>query len=110
VLWAGLHDGGEALAALAGAIDDALARLGFAREERAFSPHVTLGRVRDPRRAPALAEALAAAATRSFGRVAVREATVMRSDLSPRGARYTRLGGGRLAPCEPPDAPRLPSA
>src|SRR5207244_7542987 len=97
VLWAGLVAGREALAALADTVDTALGRLGFLREDRAFSPHVTLARVREPRRAPALADALASEATPSFGRVAVREATLMRSDLSPRGARYTPLASAPLS-------------
>lgn len=91
VLWAGVAAGGDPLAALAASVDGALAGLGFPREERAFSAHVTLGRVREPRRAPALADALGAASARPFGRIAVREAVLMRSDLSPRGARYTPL-------------------
>ena len=97
VLWAGLREGGDALGALAEAVDVAVARLGFAREDRAFSPHVTLARVREPRRTPALAEALAAGQTQAFGRVSVREATLMRSDLSPRGARYTPLASAPLS-------------
>ena len=97
VLWAGVAEGGEPLGALAAAVEDALTSLGFAREARAFAAHVTLARVREPRRAPALAEALASEATRSFGRVAVREATLMRSDLSPRGARYTPLASAPLS-------------
>lgn len=97
VLWAGVRAGHDALAALADAVDGALARLGFPREERAFSPHVTLARVREPRRAPALAGALSAAAAQLFGRVVVREATLMRSQLSPRGARYTPLAAAPLS-------------
>jgi 2'-5' RNA ligase len=90
-LWAGFLAGGDRLAALAAAVDDALAGLGVPREDRAFSPHITLGRVRAPGRAPALADALTAGAAQRFGRVAVAEVALMRSDLSPRGARYTRL-------------------
>ena len=97
VLWAGVTGGDGALAALASTVDTALAGLGFPHEERAFSPHITLGRVREPRRAPALGEALAAGGARRFGRVAVNEITLMRSDLSPRGARYSPLAALQLA-------------
>ena len=71
VLWAGVAEGGEPLGALAAAVEDALAPLGFEREARAFAAHVTLARVREPRRAPALAAALGAAASRRFGRVTI---------------------------------------
>jgi 2'-5' RNA ligase len=102
VLWAGVTQGQAPLAALATAVDDALAPLGFPREARAFTAHVTLARVREPRRAPALAEALAAAATRRFGRLMIEHVALMRSDLSPRGARYTALATVPLAPVATP--------
>ena len=91
VLWAGVMAGDGPLVALAATVDTALASLGFPREARAFSPHITVGRVREPRRAEALATLLSASQTRPFGRVAVDAVTLMRSDLSPRGARYTPL-------------------
>jgi 2'-5' RNA ligase len=47
--------------------------------------------VRQSGPAPALADALTAGGVQPFGRVAVAEVAVMRSDLSPRGARYTPL-------------------
>jgi 2'-5' RNA ligase len=91
VLWAGLVGGVAPLSALAASVEDGLAGLGFPREDRAFSPHITLARVREPGRAPALAEALGAASGRRFGRFAVPEMALMRSDLSPKGARYSVL-------------------
>ena len=91
VLWAGVAEGAAPLAALAAAVDDALAPLGYPRETRGFAAHVTLARVREPRRTPALADALAAAATRRFGRLTIEHIALMRSELSPRGARYTAL-------------------
>src|SRR2546425_275391 len=74
-----------------------LAALGFERGPRAFSPHVPLGRVRVPRRDPALADALLAGEGREFGRLSVERVALMRSDLSSRGARYTELAAARLA-------------
>lgn len=94
VIWAGLP-GAPALAALAGEVDRALAELGFPRESRPFAAHVTLGRVREPRRNPALAEALLRPV--DVGRMTVTRVSLMRSDLHPRGARYTELAGLRLA-------------
>ena len=91
VLWAGIAAGLEPLTAIAARVEGAMTTQGVAPEERPFSPHVTLGRVREPRRAPALSEALAASATRRFGHVAIESIALMRSDLSPRGARYTEL-------------------
>ncbi len=46
VIWAGLKDVSGRIAPLATEIDHALESLGFEREKRPFSPHLTLGRVR----------------------------------------------------------------
>jgi 2'-5' RNA ligase len=48
VLWLGLAEGAAPMGGLAGSLDAALDRIGFAREERDFSAHLTLGRVREP--------------------------------------------------------------
>lgn len=94
IVWVGLEPAAP-LAVLAGALDSALATLGFAREARPFAAHVTLGRVRDSRRNPALAAALARPA--ECGRLTVARVALMRSELHPRGARYTELTSVVLA-------------
>jgi len=96
VLWAGIGEGAGAAADVAARIDAALDPLGFPRETRPFSAHVTLGRVRAPRAGRGLAEALAAGAP--SGRQPVGHVSLMRSELSPRGARYTELAALPLAP------------
>ena len=96
VIWAGAGGGQVEAVGLAGRVEDALAPLGFAREDRPFAAHITLGRVREPRRDTALAEALAAGAARPLGVVRAGRLSLMRSELSPRGARYTELGGWPL--------------
>jgi 2'-5' RNA ligase len=96
VVWAGVTAGAGTMADLAGRVDDALAALDFSREARPFAPHITLGRVREPGRMPALTEALHGAAGRGFGRLPVARVSLMRSELSPRGARYTELAAASL--------------
>ena len=96
VVWAGVTAGAGTMGDLAGRVDEALATLGFAREARPFSPHITLGRVRQPGRIPALTEALGDAAGRGFGCLRVVRVSLMRSELSPRGARYTELAAASL--------------
>ncbi len=46
ILWAGVGANSDLLRALVTDLDATLAPLGFEREERAFVPHLTLGRVR----------------------------------------------------------------
>jgi 2'-5' RNA ligase len=96
IIWAGIADGAAELAAVAARVDHALVPLGFPAEERPFSAHVTLGRVRTPRRNPRLSQALSAAADVELITVPVARVSLMRSDLSPRGARYSELAGHPL--------------
>ena len=96
VIWAGLDDGAAATAALAREVDGALAALGFPPEARAFSAHVTLGRVRAPRANRGLTEMLARGG--DLGRQRVDRLVLMRSQLSSRGARYTELVEAPLGP------------
>jgi 2'-5' RNA ligase len=63
VLWAGIAGGAPRLVAVAVEVDRALAALGFPPEERPFRAHLTIGRVRSPRDAGALAKAVEAEAT-----------------------------------------------
>jgi 2'-5' RNA ligase len=95
VLWAGVLAGGDALAALHGRLERALARRGIPAEGRAFHGHVTVGRARDPRGATDLADTLGGAAV-PLGEVAVEAVCLMRSDLHPAGARYSVLARAPL--------------
>ena len=47
VLWAGVSGDTDALATLARRVDDACANMGFPREPRPLSPHLTVARLRD---------------------------------------------------------------
>jgi 2'-5' RNA ligase len=94
ILWVGLAHGALEVRRLQARVTDALATHGFAREERPWHAHLTVGRVHDERRwrreaDPSLRGALARAATTTFGTQRVTEVALMRSDLSPEGARYT---------------------
>jgi len=94
VIWAGVGTAGAALEALADRVDRALADVGFAPEQRAFSPHVTLGRVREPRRNERLADLVGG--SENFGTIRVDRVSLMRSDLSPRGAKYSEISAHLL--------------
>ena len=96
ILWIGVAEGALPLRALQGAIAAALDRRRFVLDARPWHPHLTIGRVFDPGRwrreaGPALREAIARAAMTGFGTLAVSRIVLMRSDLSPSGARYSQL-------------------
>ena len=103
VFWIGMAAGPQ-LAALATEIDEKMAPLGISKEDRAFSPHLTLargmGRSGSPRRhqsdAPNrwfqhLQEKLAALPAPDFGTLTARDFFLYQSQLSPKGSKYTKL-------------------
>ncbi|HEX2948045.1 MAG TPA: RNA 2',3'-cyclic phosphodiesterase [Armatimonadota bacterium] len=91
VLWAGVAADDDVLQRLANDVDRAMAELGFPREDRPFRAHLTLGRVKSPANLETLVPMMEAHAHDEFGTMVVRDVFLMRSDLSPKGARYTEL-------------------
>jgi len=90
VLWVGLV--GSPLTTLALAVEAALLPLGFRREEKAFTPHLTIGRWRQTERADrVLGEALKSWTYFDFGATVVDEIILFESVLKPAGAIYNRL-------------------
>jgi len=92
VVWVGVEEPSGALARLQHGVEQVLVPLGFRPEARAFSPHLTLGRVKGGGR-QAL-EALGAYVERAkvrIGEMEVEAVHLMQSDLRPSGAVYTQL-------------------
>lgn len=97
VIWAGVSADDGTLLSLARAVEEVLAPAGFPADPRPFAGHVTLGRIRVPRRDAALGQMLAGAEGEVFGAFRVERISLMRSEQSPRGSRYTELAGLPLA-------------
>jgi 2'-5' RNA ligase len=95
VLWVGI-EAGPALAELAGAIEKSLEALGIPREQRAFSPHLTLARFDTPRGLDALHAAIEKAGPVEFGASIATDFHLYQSVLKRGGAEYTRLATFRL--------------
>jgi 2'-5' RNA ligase len=94
VVWAGVAGDLAELLELQREVEVRSAALGFAPESRAYSPHLTLGRVNGGLRPEAqlrLLGRLEARRAEVFGPLAVEALSLMRSDLQPTGAVYTRL-------------------
>jgi 2'-5' RNA ligase len=109
VFWIGIEAGPQ-LANLASTIDEATHALGIPKEERAFSPHLTLARGGSGSGAPGrrkgdrtnkvftrLQEKLAALPDLQFGTMTAREFFLYESQLQRGGARYTKIAGFPLS-------------
>jgi RNA 2',3'-cyclic 3'-phosphodiesterase len=101
VVWAGLIGDIEKLNLLQGNLERTVSPLGFPTEKRAFTPHLTLARVRDyatPAQQQALGEAIARAKFESSMIIKVSSISLMKSQLSRAGAIYSRLSSVELSP------------
>lgn len=110
VFWIGI-EGGDALTRLAKTIDDALAKIGIPKEDRPFSPHLTVARTRGGSGAPGrrkddkpnrqfarLQEFLATHPAPEFGTMTAREFFLYRSQVSGKGSQYTKIARFELQP------------
>lgn len=100
VIWVGIGGELETLERLQNSVDTALNRLGFRPEKRGFTPHLTLGRIRDrarPHERQALVKLLPTVVVPSSASMLVRQVHFIRSDLRPTGAVYTHLSAVALA-------------
>jgi 2'-5' RNA ligase len=100
VVWVGVT-APENLTHLVRKIELSASRLGYPLEERSFSPHLTLGRVSrnvSPADLPNIAKVISGYNIGSLGTAHVPAVHLYRSDLSPAGARYTRLFSVALKP------------
>jgi 2'-5' RNA ligase len=91
VVWLGMREGRETLERIAGRIDEELAALGFAKEKRKFSAHLTVGRARSAQNIEALSKKIRVFEKAALGSFTVVSVDVMRSVLHPSGSEYTCL-------------------
>jgi RNA 2',3'-cyclic 3'-phosphodiesterase len=99
VLWVDLKGEVDAVQQLQERVESAMDRLGFEREARRWSPHVTLARVRPEtaREAASAIQHAISAVEAPPGVIPVREVSLMRSTLRPSGAVYERVAAFPLA-------------
>lgn len=97
IVWVGVGAGSAEVCALHDALEPPLLELGcYRREERAYTPHITLGRVKGERSTADLATVLARQAKWRGGETDVREVRVLSSELRPQGPIYTILSRAKL--------------
>jgi RNA 2',3'-cyclic 3'-phosphodiesterase len=87
VIWVGITEGAPALVRIHEELDARLVPLGYEAEQRRFTAHLTLARVRSAKRSASV-RALVSACPVPDLRCHVPHVTLFRSHLSPRGSRY----------------------
>ena len=88
VVKAEISDGAKC-AALASQIENLLAAKGFSREEKKFSPHITIARVKEF--SPALVPKIASLKETEFGECTIDKIVLKQSTLTPSGPIYKTL-------------------
>lgn len=96
MLWAGATEPAGRLVSLYEKLADALAPLGFEKENRPFKPHITLARIKFAPDDTQLRDAAGQYAETQFGTVLAEELVVYSSQLKPDGPVYTPIARAKL--------------
>jgi 2''-5'' RNA ligase len=96
VVWLGVEDHAKSLSKLWETLESECEREGFERESRAFSPHLTIGRLREPERSGELVTAHLGENFESE-EFEVSEIVIYQSRLLPQGSRYTVVSRHKIA-------------
>ncbi len=99
VVWIGVERETDKLLQLQKRLETSLEILGFPPEERDFTPHLTLARVRDnasPAERQELGQLIAANKVPSIGSFTAKSVSLMRSQLARTGAVYTQMAAIEL--------------
>jgi len=95
VLWIGVSDPSGQLTALQDKFENECAGEGFPKEDRAYRPHLTIARLRKPEGARQVADTHVRMQFEPI-ELAVKELVVFRSELSPKGSKYTVISAADL--------------
>ncbi len=96
VLWLGVRGDLERLGALQSAVEGAMVKLGFDPEDRAFSPHLTLARIKYIRPRFSWQQAIEGIRDVQLGAFDAVAVSLMKSELKPSGAVYAEVGRAEL--------------
>ena len=96
VVWLGVTGDVGRLVALQAAVEEATAGVGMQRDDRPYTPHLTLGRVKRIRRRDAWLKGLEGVKNVTLPGFDVTAVGLIRSELGPGGAKYRELGNVAL--------------
>ncbi len=99
VIWVGIRQGDEETKKIAGYLEEEIEKIGIAKENKAFSSHITIGRVRSQKSKEKLIRELNNLAG-YFGKenlaFTIKKITLFKSNLSPKGPTYEILKTANL--------------
>ena len=91
LIWVGIDEGKEELKRMVSNLEKRLAIIGFTREKRPFSPHLTIGRVKSSKRRERLIEAFTKFTAPNLGNMRATKISIVKSELTPQGPIYTTM-------------------
>ena len=90
VIWIGIEQG-EPIGLIARKIDEPLSKIGFKKEKRGFSPHLTIARVKSANGKDGILHVIEKYRDVQFVDIRVDSIKLKKSDLTPKGPIYTTL-------------------
>ncbi|MBD3425853.1 MAG: RNA 2',3'-cyclic phosphodiesterase [Candidatus Omnitrophica bacterium] len=96
VLWIGLAGGSDEVKEIVSRAERVLQKEGFDKEKRAYTPHLTLGRIRSAKRKKELRELTEKTRVNPVPS-RVSRIILFKSELTPEGAVYTEMASAELA-------------
>ncbi len=91
IIWVGVNEGWTQVEQIYEQVEKLLSNLGIRRENRPFSPHITIARVRSGRKRDEIANFLQHLSDESFGTITVDKVRLKQSILSSSGPKYSTL-------------------
>ena len=91
VIWVGVNEGWSQVEQIYEQVEKLLSPLGFRKENRPFSPHITIARIRSGRKRDEIANFLQHLSDESFGSFTVDKVRLKQSILSSSGPKYSTL-------------------
>ncbi|MEW6103477.1 MAG: RNA 2',3'-cyclic phosphodiesterase [bacterium] len=98
VIWIGIEKGRDFLLQIANFLEDSLFKIGFEKEKRGFSAHLTLARIKEPFKTNCLSPYI----SKRFisDEMPVKEISLIESKLTPKGSIYTTIKSFLIAESE----------
>lgn len=98
VVWVGIKNGEQQLGEIFQSLEPKLRQIGLPPDNKGFSPHLTIARVRSGANRGALAKCVEDMRETNFGGITVNAVKLKKSTLTPRGPIYTTIHEATAAP------------